>query len=52
FKFYGSDIYLLVSEVIVFDLKPELRYMTREFLFRIGNIFNINNTSSRQLQIA
>ncbi|CAF0873235.1 unnamed protein product [Didymodactylos carnosus] len=45
FKFYASDIYSIVTEVVVFDLKPELRYMIREFFLRVGNIFNINDTS-------
>ncbi|CAF3438042.1 unnamed protein product [Rotaria sp. Silwood2] len=43
FKYYSIEIYLLISEIVVFDLKPELRYILREFLLRIGRSFIINS---------
>ncbi|CAF3269094.1 unnamed protein product [Rotaria socialis] len=39
FKYYSIEIYPLISEIVVFDLKPELRYILREFLLRIGRSF-------------
>ncbi|CAF4790171.1 unnamed protein product, partial [Rotaria magnacalcarata] len=39
FKYYSIEIYPLFSEIVVFDLKPELRYILREFLLRIGRSF-------------
>jgi len=46
FKYFSSEIYSFVSESIVFDLKPELRYILREFLLRVGHVFNVNSDST------
>ncbi|CAF1498387.1 unnamed protein product [Adineta ricciae] len=43
FKYFSKGIYLLVGEMVVFDLKAELRYILREFLLRIGRIYEINS---------
>jgi hypothetical protein len=32
-----------MAEMVVFDLKPELRFILREFLLRIGRAFKINS---------
>ena len=29
--------------MVVFDLKPELRFILREFLLRVGYAFNVNS---------
>ncbi|CAF3751735.1 unnamed protein product [Rotaria sp. Silwood1] len=43
FKYYSIEFYSLISEIVVFDLKPELRYILREFLLRIGRSFIKNS---------
>ncbi|CAF4730843.1 unnamed protein product, partial [Rotaria sp. Silwood1] len=43
FKYFSGDIYSIVAEIVVFDLKPELRYILREFLLRVGRVFNVNS---------
>ncbi|CAF1154793.1 unnamed protein product [Rotaria sordida] len=43
FKYFSGDIYSVVAEIVVFDLKPELRYILREFLLRVGRVFNVNS---------
>ncbi|CAF1187165.1 unnamed protein product [Adineta steineri] len=43
FKYYSKGIYLLIGEIVVFDLKSELRYILREFLLRIGRVFDLNS---------
>ncbi|CAF5223344.1 unnamed protein product, partial [Rotaria magnacalcarata] len=43
FKYFSGDIYSIVAETVVFDLKPELRYILREFLLRVGRAFNVTS---------
>ncbi|UJR27887.1 hypothetical protein I4U23_009152 [Adineta vaga] len=46
FKYFSSEIYPFAAETVVFDLKPELRYILREFLLRVGRVFNVNNITT------
>ncbi|CAF1374888.1 unnamed protein product [Adineta ricciae] len=46
FKDFASEIYPFAAETVVFDLKPELRFILREFLLRVGRVFNVNNTQT------
>ncbi|CAF3655741.1 unnamed protein product [Rotaria socialis] len=43
FKYFLGDMYLIVAETVVFDLKPELRYTLREFLLCVGRVFNMTS---------
>ncbi|CAF4312534.1 unnamed protein product [Rotaria socialis] len=43
FKYFSGDIYSIVAETVVFDLKSELRYILREFLLRVGSVFNVTS---------
>lgn len=43
FKYFSGEVYHLVAEAVVFDLKPELRYMLREYLLRVGRVFHVHS---------
>ncbi|CAF1321481.1 unnamed protein product [Adineta steineri] len=46
FKYFSAEIYTYAAEAVVFDLKPELRYILREFLLRVGRVFHVNSVST------
>lgn len=41
FEGFASELYLLLSQIVIYETKAELRYLLREYFLRIGHIFRI-----------
>lgn len=46
FKIFSASLYNQICEILIFNLKPELRNILREYLIRIGQTHQISNTSN------
>lgn len=41
FTSFSTELYLLLSQIVIYETKAELRYLLREYFLRIGHIFHI-----------
>jgi hypothetical protein len=46
FKIFSAELYNQICDILIFNLKPELRNILREYLLRLGQTHKISNTNT------